>query len=111
MICDGIAIVASLLPSLHASYKTGEVKGEGHTGMDATFQFSLPKHILEFTALVISSLTGLDLDIVGPHFPTRGSVSKCFSLTSPFHVFQFVLNESFSLLYNIETSASQRISF
>nr|XP_039251251.1 transmembrane protein KIAA1109-like isoform X2 [Styela clava] len=46
---EGIYIVASLLPSLDAEYKTGKISGDGRTGIDATFSFSLPSHSLQFT--------------------------------------------------------------
>ena len=52
LVCDGIAIEASLLPSLRASYYTKELKGEGHTGIDAAFLFSLPGHVLQLTTTV-----------------------------------------------------------
>ncbi|XP_077202629.1 bridge-like lipid transfer protein family member 1 [Paroedura picta] len=46
---DGIAIGASLLPSLKAEYKMGRIRSHGRTGAQKRFTFELPNHMLRCT--------------------------------------------------------------
>ncbi|XP_077202628.1 bridge-like lipid transfer protein family member 1 [Paroedura picta] len=46
---DGIAIGASLLPSLKAEYKMGRMRSHGRTGAQTRFTFDLPNHRLRCT--------------------------------------------------------------
>ncbi|XP_077202627.1 bridge-like lipid transfer protein family member 1 [Paroedura picta] len=46
---DGIAIGASLLPSLKAEYKMGRMRSHGRTGAQKRFTFDLPNHRLRCT--------------------------------------------------------------
>ncbi|XP_077202625.1 bridge-like lipid transfer protein family member 1 [Paroedura picta] len=46
---DGIAIGASLLPSLKAEYKIGRMRSHGRTGAQTRFAFELPNHRLRCT--------------------------------------------------------------